>query len=281
MDVSIVIPMFNAENTIDDQLKSLLMQEFNGAWEIVIVDNRSADASVSRVQAWQAHHNRVRTVTADEKRGPAYARNQGAYASSGRLIAFCDADDMVAPDWLASMWAAANMADVIVAVEDHGTLNGWAPELRAISTTKFPYLPWSRGGNIAVTRRAFEKIGGWDEERRIGEDVEFSWRLQCAGYRIVLAERALMYYRHPEGVKEIVKQKFKFGRNAAGLYRDFSSEGATRLRASKCLASLVNTLMRPPLLDFAPGRLKRWLGTVAGQLGRLWGALTINQSMGV
>ena len=104
--LSVVIAAYDAADTLGEQLDALVDQEWSGGWEIVVVDNASTDATPDLVRAVAVEHPRVRLVRAVDGRGPAYARNAGARAAAGVALAFCDADDVVAPGWVAAMGAA-------------------------------------------------------------------------------------------------------------------------------------------------------------------------------
>jgi GT2 family glycosyltransferase len=93
--VSVVIPAFNAESSIDAALKSVFAQSYRDL-EVVVVDDGSTDGTASRLEAWRG---RVRAVR-QPNGGPGRARNVGILATSGPLIAFLDADDTWLPDKL-------------------------------------------------------------------------------------------------------------------------------------------------------------------------------------
>jgi glycosyltransferase involved in cell wall biosynthesis len=93
--VSVVIPAYNAEATIDDTLRSVRSQTHR-ALEIIVVDDGSTDRTTSLVKAHAAADGRV-TLIAQENAGVAAARNAGWQSARSTLIAFVDADDLWAP----------------------------------------------------------------------------------------------------------------------------------------------------------------------------------------
>lgn len=94
--VSVVVPAFNAEHSIDAALESVFAQTFRD-FEVVVVDDGSTDGTANRLARWS---ERV-TVLSQPNGGPARARNAAISASSGDLIAFLDADDTWLPEKLA------------------------------------------------------------------------------------------------------------------------------------------------------------------------------------
>src|SRR4051794_611750 len=89
VELSVVIPAHNEERTIAAQLDALLAQEWDGSWEVVVVDNRSTDATAAVVQGYADRDDRVRLARAPERAGLNFARNAGIEASRGRSFALC------------------------------------------------------------------------------------------------------------------------------------------------------------------------------------------------
>lgn len=97
--VSVVIPVHNAENFINDTVASIKAQTYDN-WEIILVDDASEDRSRSIIEALCESDNRIKSVFRDEKSGPAKARNAGTEIAEGRYLAFLDADDLWDPEKL-------------------------------------------------------------------------------------------------------------------------------------------------------------------------------------
>src|SRR2546425_12408176 len=108
LEVSVVIPVFNGEKSINRALKSVLSQTFSNL-EIIVVDDGSTDQTINCVS--QAPSDRLKLVKHDRNRGAAAARNTGIAAARGSLIAFLDADDAWRPDKLARQIKALGKAD--------------------------------------------------------------------------------------------------------------------------------------------------------------------------
>ena len=109
--ISVVIPAFNAETTIADQLGAIARQSDGVALEVIVADNGSSDATRTVVETW-SERLPVRLVDASARRGPAAARNIGASSARGDLLIFTDADDVVMPGWLQAWDAAVGPAAV-------------------------------------------------------------------------------------------------------------------------------------------------------------------------
>lgn len=104
--ISVIVPVFNAEKQLRACLDALLAQTF-GSYELILVNNASRDRSPDICREYQARRPDRVTVLDEPDQGVSYARNRGLDAASGQWIAFCDADDQPEPEWLARLHANA------------------------------------------------------------------------------------------------------------------------------------------------------------------------------
>lgn len=115
--VSIIIPVYNAEKTVDHCVQSLLNQTYN-ALELILVDDGSTDQSPTICDSLAAQDTRIRVLhTANA--GPAAARNAGLDQAHGAYIGFADADDWAEPDMFAALYAHAQKTEADVVVCDY------------------------------------------------------------------------------------------------------------------------------------------------------------------
>lgn len=112
--VSIVIPVYNAREYLDDRLSSLLSQSL-GEIEIICVDDGSTDGSASIIERFAASDPRVRCVS-QQNAGPAVARNCGLELVQGEYVAFFDCDDSCDRSLLRRVYEEAARADADVAI---------------------------------------------------------------------------------------------------------------------------------------------------------------------
>jgi len=98
--VSIIIPLFNTENYIEDALKSCISQTYS-KYEIIVVNDGSTDSSLERVEDFAAAHKEKDIhIISIENSGLSIARNEGLKYASGEYICFLDSDDMLYPNSL-------------------------------------------------------------------------------------------------------------------------------------------------------------------------------------
>ena len=102
--VSIIVPVFNAKEYLNDTLKYIQAQYFND-YEIIIVDDGSTDASGDWLDSYAKDHEGLYKISVfhQENKGIWRARLKGISMAKGKYIAFCDADDTPTPYWLSTM----------------------------------------------------------------------------------------------------------------------------------------------------------------------------------
>jgi hypothetical protein len=186
--------------------------------------------------------------------GPAAARNRGWRAASGAIILFTDADCVPEPDWAEMMLAA--LEDGAAAAKGVYSRGGGALVQR-LAQVEFEerYAMLSRGDSIDMVdtysagfrRNALERVDGFDEDFPVPdhEDVDLSYRLVEAGFRLVFAPRARVAHTHPDGWARYARLKLSRGRWRVRVLRRFPSRSAgdgytpLMMRAQIVLAGLL------------------------------------------
>jgi GT2 family glycosyltransferase len=272
------MPVYNAAAFVEQQLNALKAQVFDGPWEIVAVDNCSTDDSVRVIRQFQQEMPQLRLVQAAEKQTAAYARNVGARVAKGDAFLFCDADDVVAPGWLAALAQALEQHDFVASTIEVEALNegkawrcnpgNWAMR------RNLNFLPFAGGALMALSREAFERVGGFKEEAPIGEDVELSWRLQLQGYTLHPVLDAVVHIRARETLQAMWKQNVRFGEAHVYLYKQFASCGMPRPSVHETFYKYWGLITRlPRLLRGEETQRARFMRQVAICWGRLRGSL--------
>ncbi len=214
---TIVVPTYNRADLFGETLNALLAQT-RLADEIIVVDDGSTDATQAALEAYKARINCIRI----ENSGELVARNTGLRAAKTRLVAFCDSDDIWAPDCLqtlAAQWQATPDLFACYAnfrILRNGTLssetkfdsapdNFWQDLQETSAETgifttpivaqllKFqPFFP----SCMMVCREKFVAAGGWDEgaSRLVGSDFATTLRV-AANPPIGVVRRPLVTIR--------------------------------------------------------------------------------------
>jgi glycosyltransferase involved in cell wall biosynthesis len=269
--ISVVVPVRNGMPWLDHQLSALSAQEVPVGWEVVVADNGSQDETRRCVEGWSVRDERIHLVDASARSGAAAARNIGVGSARGRILAFCDADDVVRPGWIAALLTALSDADLVAGVFDFGALDG-SPSVAPVpaATRQLGFLPFGLGANLAVARKTFEAVAGFDETLLPGEDVDLCWRLQLAGNRFGVASDAVVEKRARAPGLPTFRGAWAYGRCGPRLYTRYRSHGMRRdIRgAAKAWVWLTATL--PTLV--VRSRRHQWVHTFAVRSGRLAGS---------
>lgn len=274
-DVSIVIPAFNVADTIGAQLDAVARQDFDGRCEVIVALQESTD-DTERVLELRTDDN-LRVVDASARRGAGFARNVGVEAARSELIAFCDADDIVADDWLSQLMTRRSLAPVLAGGRKRfsGELT---PQTIAATEMELPvvqcdFLPTAYSCNMLVQRSALVDVGGFDLYFHRRHDVELAWRLQVAGYRVEVVPEAVIYYRERSDRRRTWVQNYRWARYDPALYRRYARHGMARSMASKAIRSWWRLISLIPFLG-QRARREWWLRQSALRAGRLVGSFT-------
>lgn len=226
------MPVRNGASTIGAQLRALSRQDPPFRWELIVVDNGSTDGSIDRTLQWRGLIPSLRVVDASDRPGIPHARNRGLAAARGRLLAFCDSDDVVWPRWLTELQAALEHFDIVGGRIEEESLNPGS--LRRIRTTgqerglptSHGFLPYAVGANTGVRRHVACQLAGWNEEyTHAGDDIEFCWRASQAGFHVGFAPDAVVSYRFRADSVGLRQQFFRYGVAQVMLYRGFRHSG--------------------------------------------------------
>ena len=275
--LSVIVVARNAGATIDDQLRALSFQNYEGRWEVVVVDNGSTDDTRERATAWADRLPDLRVVGAFDRRNIAHARNVGVTAAKGARVAMCDADDIVAPGWLAAI------AD---ALESHPLVTG-ALERSALMPAKLR-IPGGvdtgprhaegfrvrvATGNLGFRREVYDSVGGFDSSLRRGEDLDFGWRAIDSGFEPRFVPGAVVHYRSRSRLPAVARQGFADGRASVDLYARHRGAGMVR-PSGRAVAVRYSEAVRGLVSDaWSTERRLRWAYDTAQCLGRLVGSL--------
>jgi glycosyltransferase involved in cell wall biosynthesis len=274
-EVSVIVPFRNAAPYLRDQLEALANQDFGGSWEVVAVDNRSRDGSRAIAESFLERLS-LRVVEALTKLGAGHARNVGVRHASGRKLIFVDADDEVAPGYLAAMATALDRYAFVTSNFDDRTLNpDWVqfahgpvwrdPEDPLVD--HFGVLP-SAGGSIGVSRTIFEAVGGFPEDLPRMQDIAFSWEVQFAGTQLHHVPDAVYRVRYRRTLFHLFRQGFMGSSCAPLLYKRYRDAGMERRTVERMLRSWARLAV-----NFSKARTKADLAPLMVQLGRELGRL--------
>lgn len=219
--VSIIIPVHNAKNYIDETVNSVLSQTEND-WELILAENGSDDGTAEELERLSLTDERIRVLRLTTK-GAALARNEGLKASKGRYIAFLDADDLWKPEKLEKeirFMQETNAAFAFTGYE-FGDEN-------AAPTGKIVHVPETLNHKQAMknttifTSTVMFDTNLIDKEKLFmpnikSEDTALWWSVLRQGYLAHGLNENLVLYRRP--TKSLSSNKIEALRRIWNLYR--------------------------------------------------------------
>lgn len=203
--LSVVIPCYNAARFLPDAVASVRAQQYEPL-EILLVDDGSTDATPQIAPGLAPEVRYLR----QENRGPSAARNFGLRQARGELIALIDSDDLW-PEGKLDLQVGRLLEEpeldlVSGRVRYVELAGGRIPDLRFEGPDRS--LPGIHIGAAVYRRRAFERVGLFDETLRYSEDHDWFLRAREAGLKfLVLAEVTLLYRMHDANMTRHVPQR--------------------------------------------------------------------------
>jgi mycofactocin system glycosyltransferase len=236
--VDVVLPAYGNADALQRCLAALAQQSYpRERLRVTVVDDATPQPVQARVAAPAGLT--LRWLRLAENRGPASARNAGAFtawpdgAPHAPWLAFLDSDCVPAPHWLAGL--AALLEDPFVAavgggvrgLSRAGLLARYEDACSSLSLGPLPgpvglpqgalaYLP---SCNLAIDRDVYERSGGFREGWRFGEDVDLSWRLRAAGHRLFYHPTPALAHEHRTRWVPFLQRRRAYGRSEAALHR--------------------------------------------------------------
>ncbi|GAB1598640.1 UDP-GlcNAc:betaGal beta-1,3-N-acetylglucosaminyltransferase-like protein 1 [Argonauta hians] len=213
-DVSIILPVHNASQWLDECIKSVSDQTFTGSLELSAYDDASTDDSFDVLEVWKTRlkeKNILVTLTKgqySEPKGVGFARNRAVENCCGRFLCFLDADDVMGVDRIQTQYNAAleNPTCLIGSQFHRDPLNStqrftlWANTLteEQLQTQIFT----SHGPTIVMptwfcSRNLFDKVGGFSENGKgTPEDLIFFYQHLDYGGHVMRVDSDLLMYRY-------------------------------------------------------------------------------------
>lgn len=200
--ISVVVPLYNKEKSVRTTLESIRAQSYK-EWECIVVDDGSTDKSREVAEQFKIEDFRFK-ILSQENAGVSAARNAGIIAAKGEYIAFLDADDIWAPNYLETLAALIND------FPDAGLYSLGYVEIDGDEILKYNnktatiergviVQPWNNKyriwtGSVAANKERLIKLGLFDTRMTHGEDIDMWWRLILDG-GLIVDTACCAYYR--------------------------------------------------------------------------------------
>lgn len=225
--VSVIVPMYNAENHIEETLQSILSQTYQN-FEIICIDDISNDNTIKIVEKLMENEDKIKLYQLEEKGGASIARNLGIKEATGNYIAFLDADDVWLEDKLENQIVFMKENNLAFTYTNFGFIDNYGNVLEKYRTSpkKITYKSLSYGNTIGCLTVMYDvsKVGLIQIEK-INKRNDFALWLAVlkeveAGY---LLPKILSNYRFVEdslsrkdGKLDLIKYHIKLHRDLEG-----------------------------------------------------------------
>ena len=234
MFFSIIIPLYNRPQEIDELLHTLTQQSYT-QFEVLVVEDGSKKDAKSIVEGYQNQLD-VKYYY-KENEGQGFSRNYGFARANGDFFIVFDSDCLIPADYLETVknYLLENLLDAYGGPD--GAHESFTAVQKAISYSMTS--PFTTGGirgnrkhigrfhprsfNMGISREVWEKSGGFILTR-LGEDIEFSIRIHSLGFKIGLIPDAVVFHKRRTDFRQFYKQLHFFGRARINIYKRFPTE---------------------------------------------------------
>jgi glycosyltransferase involved in cell wall biosynthesis len=219
---SIIVPVYNRPNEIDELLESLTKQDLSHDFEVLIIEDGSTIKSDIIVEKYKSQLNIKYFFK--ENTGAGASRNFGMQRASGNYFIILDSDVIVPTEYL---------SEVKQTLENHFTdafggpdaaHKSFTPLQKAINYSMTSVLTTGgirgkkqavgkfqpRSFNLGLSQKAFSETNGFSKMKN-GEDIDLTFRLWKNGFETQLIEKAFVYHKRRSTIKQFFKQTFGFG----------------------------------------------------------------------
>ena len=220
--VSIVVPAYNESVVIANCVLSIARSDYE-PYEAICVDDGSSDDTYARMRELVEELPHVRAMTTPNG-GKGSALNAGIAEAQGSVVMLVDADGVFGPDTISGMVRSFNGCRIGAVCGNDRPVNLDRVQTRFLSLISHLGTGLMRramdelhclpivSGNIGAFRRDVLDLTGPLREDTVGEDLELTWRVYLAGYRIAFAPHSLVYAESPSTFRGLWKQRVRWAR---------------------------------------------------------------------
>jgi len=214
--VSLIVVTYNNQETIEENIRSLLNQNY----PIKLLEIIYIDSSTDKTTSILRKYDREICYYYQPRKGIPAARNLGIKKATGKVIAFTDADCFPKRDWLIKLVGYFTLSHSTVAVggklpnnKPANVLEKYIANITSNHQSHLSdHLPYLLTANVAFLRKIFDEVGFFDENLVSGEDADICWRIRKAGYELKYASEAEVYFKNRDTIKGLITQSFRDGR---------------------------------------------------------------------
>lgn len=235
MFFSVIIPLYNRPQEIDELLHTLTLQTYK-QFEVLIIEDGSVNTAEHIVNSYKSRLEISYYFKPNEGQG--FSRNYGFKRAKGNYFIIFDSDCLIPENYLqlVNNHVLEHQLDAFGGPD--AAHQSFTPIQKAISYSMTS--PFTTGGirgnknnlggifhprsfNMGISRAVWEKVGGFILTR-LGEDIEYSIRIHSSGFKIGLIPDAVVYHKRRTSFAQFYKQLHFFGRARINIYKIFPLE---------------------------------------------------------
>ncbi|MCT4699397.1 glycosyltransferase [Tenacibaculum haliotis] len=222
LNFSIIIPVYNRPQEIDELLESLTKQDFQETFEVVIIEDGSEKSSEEIVEKYESQLDLKYFYK--ENSGAGASRNYGMQQATGNYFIILDSDVIVPPQYVSEVKKALknnftdafggpdaahkSFTDLQKAINYSMTSVLTTGGIRGKKKGVGKFQP--RSFNLGLSEVAFSKTNGFSK-MKTGEDIDLTFRLWKNGFETQLIEKAFVYHKRRSTIRQFFKQTYSFG----------------------------------------------------------------------
>lgn len=185
---TVIIPLYNKENYVENALKSIINQTFSD-YEVLIINDGSTDKSIEKITPFLSE--KIKLINHSENRGLSAARNTGIQKATSRYVTFLDADDLWKSNFLELIASLINnFPDARIFATNYEEIYGTktliphngTQHLAPNESTLIDFFKYNlqqgiyNHGSVCLAKEVYDKVGFYDETIDFSEDIDFNIR---------------------------------------------------------------------------------------------------------
>ena len=230
--VSVLIPCFNESDTLAETLSAALSLDWPD-WEVIAINDGSSDDTGAQLDAWVEREPRLRVVHLTSNQGKALALRAGALLARHEWLLCIDGDALLDPQAVGWMVRHLQRHPRLGAVTGNPRIRNRSTWIGRLQVIEFGLIiglikraQAQLGGLFCVSgvvglvrRRALHDVGYWNPGR-LTEDIDLTWRLQRAGWRVTYEPHGLVWILMPETLRGLWRQRLRWAEGGVEVLRD-------------------------------------------------------------
>ena len=281
--LTVIVRCHDAAALIGQQLEALSLQVTDHSWEVVVVDNGSSDDSLEIVRSHADRLPGFRVVQVGSPHRCSVAGNAGVKEAKGLNVAFADADDIVALDWVQHIGSALLRAPVVASSHDYRRLNTSGTALRDTQRDGLqrawypPYYQHAGACGLGLRKDLFEQVGGFDPQLPAASDTDLCFKLQRIGHELAFAPRAVVHVRMKQTPARAFQQARRWAAVNSLMYRRYKLPAQELVQPWRAYAHQVRRVVRSVPRELRAGRRLETVWQLGWYSGLLEGSLRLRQ----